>query len=106
MNVNLILDTDLVSANFDPSKQSRLSPFYDKLLRTDRFQEDFWSIWRTRNNQLDSLVYLVKGISEIIRFNLYVVGSSEKDENIFKYLYIQWNSFFEKKNYDDDKISP
>lgn len=87
MNVDLILDTDLVSTNFDPSKQSRLSPFYHKLLRTGRFQEDFWSIRRTRNNQLDSLVYLVKGISEIIRFNLYVVGSSEKDENIFKYLF-------------------
>lgn len=78
MNVDLILDPDLVSTNFDPSKQSRLSPFYDKLIRTDRFQEDFWSIRRTWNNQLDPLVHLVQGVSEIIWLNLYVIGSSDK----------------------------
>lgn len=94
MNVDLILDPDLVSTNFDPSEQSRLSPFYDKFIRTDRFQEDFWSIRRTWNNQLDSLVHLVQGVSEIIRLNLYVIGSSEKD-NIFKFYYY-YNLFSEK----------
>lgn len=49
----------------------------------------------------------MKGISEIIRFNLYVIGSFEKDENIFKYLfkYLFNEIYFLKKNYDDDKIS-